>query len=319
VRRRDVIWVLASGLVASAPFQVCAQQAIPTVGVVYPTTTRSPGPGILLLSLKEFGWEDGHNCHVLYRFAEGHVDRFPALVNELVEQKVNVIIVFSELGIQAAQHATTTIPIVAVASDMVKHELAASVARPGGNLTGVNVLAEELNVKRLEILHEAIPGAKRIGTLIDPRLPPQPKLEMAAQQLGLDLVMITARSPEEVSRELGVLESAHFEAFNVLDGPLATAMRENITERLNRARVPAIYAWPEIAEQGGLLGYGARLRVYFRQMARLVSRILDGARPQDLPIEQPDRYDLTVNLKTAKMLGVTMPPSILARADEVVE
>jgi len=180
--------VLVSELVATAPFQVRAQHAIPTVGVVSPASSATTRvPEFFLPAMKEFGWEDGRNCR------------------------------------------------------------------------------------------------------------------------------------EEVSRELAALESAHLDAFNVLDGPLAAAMRESIAESLNRGRLPAIYAWPEIAEQGGLLGYGARLRVYLRQMARLVSKILDGARPQDLPIEQPDRYDLTVNLKTAKTLGLTMPLSILARADEVIE
>jgi putative tryptophan/tyrosine transport system substrate-binding protein len=195
------------------------------------------------------------------------------------------------------------------------------VARPGGNLTGVNILAEDLNIKRLQILHEAVPGARRIGTLVDPRLPPQPSLDTAAHELDVDLVPVIATDPDDVISGLDALESAHVDAVNVLDGPLAAAVRESIMERLNRAHLPAIYAWPEMAKQGGLLAYGASLKVQFGQIARLVSRILQGTRPrpQDLPIEQPDRYDLVINLKTAKALGLTVPLSILARADEVIE
>jgi putative tryptophan/tyrosine transport system substrate-binding protein len=149
--------------------------------------------------------------------ADGRIDRIPALVDELVSQQANVLVVFSEPAIEAAQRATTSIPILATASDMVRSELAASVARPGGNITGINIVAEELNIKRLEILHEAVAGARRIGTIIDPRLPLQPKLETAAHQLDLDLISVTARNPEEITRGLDVLDSAHVDADNVLD------------------------------------------------------------------------------------------------------
>ena len=202
---------------------------------------------------------------------------------------------------------------------MVRSELAASVAKPGGNITGINIVAEDLNIKRLEILHEPVAGARRIGTLVDPRLPPQQKLETAARQLGLDLISVTVSDPEEITGGLDMLASVHVGAVNVLDSPLIYAARASIIERLKGLHLPASYAWPEIAEEGGFLGYGARLRVYFRQMVRLVSRILSGGRPQDLPIEQPGRYDLVVNLKTAQTLGLTIPGSILARADEIIE
>jgi ABC-type uncharacterized transport system substrate-binding protein len=146
-----------------------------------------------------------------------------------------------------------------------------------------------------------------------------PREQNWTQLLDLDLIPVTARNPEEVTRGLDMLDSAHVDAVNAVDGPLMYGAHASIVERLIRIRLPAIYPWPEIAEEGGLLSYGSRLEVQFRQMARLVSRILGGARPEDLPIEQPDRYDLAVNLKTAKTLGLTVPPSILARADEVVE
>jgi putative ABC transport system substrate-binding protein len=270
--------------------------------------------------MKELGWDDGRNCRVILRYAEGHIERFPTLIDELVAQQVNVIVVFSDPGIQAALRATTTIPIVATASDMVKSGLAVSLAKPGGNLTGINVLAHELDVKRLEILHEAVVGAKRIGTLADGRMPSgQFELDVAARRLGVDLVLVTPRSPEEVISGLEVLESAHINAVNVLDSPMIFAMRTSIIERLNAAHLPAIFAWPETARLGGLLAYGASIKNELQQIARLVSKILHGARPQDLPIEQPDRYDLVINLNTSKALGLTVPPSLLARADEVIE
>jgi putative tryptophan/tyrosine transport system substrate-binding protein len=200
VRRLHFLWALAAGFIAATPFHVCAQQPMPTVGVVFPASSAtSRFPGFFLPSLKEFGWEDGRNCRVIFRWAEARIDRMPAL---------NVLVVFSEPGILAAQRATTTIPIVVTASDMVRNELAASMAKPGGNVTGINLVAEELNIKRLEILHEAVAGARRIGTLVAPCLP-QPKLETAAHQLDLDLIQVNARNPEEVTRRLDILESSH--------------------------------------------------------------------------------------------------------------
>jgi putative tryptophan/tyrosine transport system substrate-binding protein len=292
---------------------------MPVVGVV---SVASPGTsrflGFFLPQMKEFGWENGRNFRVIARFAEGQIDRFAALVDELVAQRVNVIVVFSDQAIQAAQRATATIPIVATASDLVKIGLAASMSKSGSNLTGVNVLAAELGAKRLEILHEAIADARRIGFLGQAEFVFS-ELDAAARQLALDLVRGITRGPDDVTRALDMLESAHVDAINVLDGPVTYATRAKIIEQLNRRHVPAIYPWPEAAEEGGLLGYGSRLEVQFRQIARLVSKILQGTRPQDLPIEECDRYDLVVNLRTARTIGLTVPPSILARADQVIE
>ena len=320
MRRRNFIFALGSSLAVPAPFLVRAQPAIATVGIVSPASPTPNAGEPFLRSMKEQGWEDGRNCRVIVRYAEGHFERFPKLIDELVAQRVNVLVLFSDPAIQAAQRATMTIPIVATANDMITGGLATSMAKPGGNLTGINVLAHALDVKRLEFLHEAVAGARRIGTLADGRMPSgQAELDAAARHLNFDLVLATPRSPEELITSLETLVSAHIDAVNVLDSPMIFAMRTNIIKRLNRARLPAIYAWPETVKLGGLLAYGASVKDQLQQIARLVSKILKGTRPQDLPIEQPDRYELTVNIKTAKTIGLALPPSILARADEVIE
>jgi putative tryptophan/tyrosine transport system substrate-binding protein len=272
-------------------------------------------------SMREFGWEESRNYRVLSRWGEGHIDRFPALIDELIAQRVDVIVVFDEVSIRAAQRATTMTPIVGMAADMVRTGLAASMARPGSNLTGVNLLAGELDAKRLEILHEAAAAARRMGALPlpHPGFDSEPELDVASRDLHLDLVMVKVWRIEELTHGLDMLESTHVDAVNVLASPLVAATLPNTIERLNQARLPAIYEFPEYAERGGLLGHGVSINLASRHVARLVSKILKGARPQDLPIEQPNKIDLAVNLKTAQILGVTVPLSLLARADEVIE
>ena len=271
--------------------------------------------------MKELGWEENRDYRVVFRFAEGHVDRFPVLTEELLAEKVNVIIVFGEAGIKAAQRATNTVPIVGVAADMIRTGLATSMARPDGNLTGVNILAGELDVKRLEILHESVPAAKRIGALAlpDPGFDTVRELEAAARQLNLELLVISVHQMDELASALDALQSARFDAVNVLASPLLLPSRAKLIEGLNRARLPAIYEAPEIAESGGFLGYGARFDFYMRLATRLASNILHGARPEDLPVEQPTQFELVINLKTAKAMGVTVPEAFLVRADKVIE
>jgi putative ABC transport system substrate-binding protein len=320
MRRREFIALVGASV--AWPFAALAQQAMPTVGVLTANSLTTTMFGAVFSKLmKEFGWEENKNYRTLFRYAEGHVDRFPVLTDELLAEKVNVIVALGEAGIQAAQRATKTIPIVGMAADMVRTGLAASMARPGGNLTGVNILAGELNVKRLEILHEAVPAAKRIGALAlpDRGFDTLPELETAARQLGLELVAISVRGVDELAQGFDALQSARVDAVNVLASPVAHAARAGIIEALNRMRLPAIYEFPEIAEQGGFLGYGPRVERGIWQISRLVSKILRGTRPEDLPIEQPDRFELVVNLKTADALGVKVPPTLLVQADKVIE
>jgi putative tryptophan/tyrosine transport system substrate-binding protein len=307
------VWASAAG----------AQQApLPTVGVMSPASPTTTIFGALFPKLmKELGWEENRDYRAVFRFAEGHVERFPVFTEELLAEKVNVIIVFGEVGIKAAQRATKTVPIVGIAADMIRTGLAASMARPGGNLTGVNILAGELDVKRLEILHESVPAAKRIGALAlpDRGFDTVPELEAAARKLNLELLVISVHQMDELAPALDALQSARFDAVNVLASPLLLPNRAKLIEGLNRARLPAIYEALEIADSGGFLGCGARFDFYMRLAARLASKILRGARPEDLPIEQPDRFDLVINLKTADALGITVPSALLVRADKVIE
>jgi putative ABC transport system substrate-binding protein len=322
MRRRKFIALLGS-TATTWPLAVLAQQQpSPTVGVIIAgnrNTSLFPKP--FLQSMRQLGWEQDRNYRPIFVGTEGHNEQYPRFVSDLIAEGANVIVVFGNPGIEAARRATASIPIVAVADDLVQSGFAASMARPGGNITGVSIFGRELNVKRLEILHEAVPATKRIGILADPTgIAVQPQLDHVAHDLHLDLFTVSAGSPEEVARALDALEAAHIDAVNVLSSPVLANVRSLIIERLNGGHLPAIYEWPEAAAEGGLLGYGARFqRAIFPKVAVLVDRVLRGAQPKDLPIEQPEKIDLVVNLKTAKSLGLTIPPSLLAQADEVIE
>jgi putative tryptophan/tyrosine transport system substrate-binding protein len=319
MRRREFIALMGASV--AWPFAARAQQAMPTIGILTSTSPTTTFLRFVPVSLKGFGWEENRNYRTIYRFAEGHMDRMPALADELVAQRVDVIVVATEPGIQAAQRATKTIPIVGMAADLVRTGLAATMARPGGNLTGVNILANEVDVKRLEILHEAVPAARRIGALALPHVSydTRPELEAAARQLDFELVLIAVSDVENLTEGLDALQSARVEAVNVLASPSVTLTRKRIIEGLNRAELPAIYEFSELAEEGGLLSYGVRLELAAEVAARLVSKILRGSRPEDLPIEQPTKFELVINLKTANAMGITVPPALLVRADKVIE
>jgi putative ABC transport system substrate-binding protein len=232
----------------------------------------------------------------------------------------NVIVTFGDPCIRAAQRATDTIPIVGMADDMVGSGLAANLARPGGNTTGVSILASELDTKRLEVLREFAPNVQRIAVLADTStISTRAQLESVARELGVQLVRFEAQRPDEIARALDAIASAQVGAVNVLASPLLYAARGVIIERMRAARLPAIYQWQETAAEGGLLGYGPRIQLCYRQVVSLIDKVLRGAKPADLAIEQPSKIGLSVNLKTASELGIPIPPAILVRADEVIE
>ena len=313
--------VLALSLVA--PVAVEAQQGrVPVIGVI-----RSGSKPINDVFASRFGqdmqalgWEDGRNIRYVFMWADGRDDRFPALAADLVARPVDVIIVSGDPAIRAAQRATSTIPIVGLADDMVGSAFAASMARPGGNTTGVSILAGELDAKRLALLHELVPHARRIGVLADPTtVHTVPQVEKAARDLGIDLVTRHAKNREEIGRALDAMIAARVAAVNVLASPVLDRLRGLIIDRVRQARLPAIYQWPETARDGGLVSYGPRRTPTNQQIARFVDRILKGAKPADLPVEQPTTFELAINLKTAQALHLTIPPSVLGRADEVIE
>jgi putative ABC transport system substrate-binding protein len=205
---------------------------------------------------------------------------------------------------------------------MVGAGLVRSLARPGGNITGVSILAHELNGKRLEILMEAVPGARRIAVLADPKVTQPAELQAlqnAVRGRGIELVIFTAGAPEQIASAMEKAKASGATALNVLTAPLFSFNRRMIIERAAALGLPAIYEWPEMAEEGGLLGYGPRLNLILRQAARLVVKVLRGVKPEDLPVEQPTNFELVINLTTAKALGLTIPESFLLRADKVIE
>jgi putative tryptophan/tyrosine transport system substrate-binding protein len=321
MRRRDLLTLLG-GAAAAWPLTARAQQSrLPVVGVLRPNrrdvleTFAEP----FRRYMKAIGWEDGRNVRFLFVWTDGLSERAPALAGELVKN-VDLIVTFGDPATRAAQHATAAIPIVAMTDDMVGSGLVASLARPGGNTTGVSILASELNVKRLEVLHEFVPQARRIAILADATtISTRAQLASAARDLHVEPVWFKAGSPEELSRALDALTAAKVDAVNVLASPLLNFWRLQIIDWMRDARLAAVYQWPESVEDGGLLAYGPRNLLCYRHVVSLVDKVLRGAKPADLPIEQPTKFELAVNLKTAGAIGMTIPPTLLLRADEVIE
>ena len=313
--------VLALSLLA--PVAVEAQQGrVPVIGVIRngSKTMNEVFASRFGQGMQALGWEDGRNVRYIFMWAEGRDDRFPALAADLVARPVDVIIVFGDPAIRAAQLATSTIPIVGLADDMVGSAFAASMARPGGNITGVSILAGELDAKRLALLHELVPHARRIGVLADPTtVRTVPQVEKVARDLGIDPVIRPVKNREEIGRALDAMIAARVGAVNVLASPVLDLLRGFIIDRVRQARLPAIYQWPETAGDGGLVSYGPRRLLAYQQMTRFVDKILKGAKPADLPIEQPTTFELVINLKTAQALDLTIPPSLLGRADQIIE
>jgi len=320
MRRRDFIALL--GGAAAWPRAAHAQQGrVPLIGVLRP----NPKEAEIFLEpfrryMKAIGWEEGRNVRFLFVFADGRNERMPALADELIAQNVDLIIPFGDPAIRAAQRASQTIQIVAMTDDMVGSGLVANMARPGSNTTGVSILASELDVKRLEILSEFVPKARRIAVLNDPTtISTRAQLASAARNLDIELVWFEAQSPNQIGRALDAVAAAQVQAVNVLASPLLQAARFQIIDRMRDHRLPTIYQWPETAEEGGLLAYGPRILLCYRHVTSLVDKVLRGTRPADLPIEQPSKFELVVNLKTASTLGMTISPALLLRADEVLE
>jgi putative ABC transport system substrate-binding protein len=274
--------------------------------------------------LSEAGYVEGKNLAIEYRWAEGRDDRLPALAIDLVGRKVDVIATAGGPSpTLAAKGATSTIPIVFVSGDPIGDGLVASLARPHGNLTGVSILVVELNPKRLELLSELVPRAGKIALLVNPNNPQTERVmhdvEEAARTKGVQLPVVKARTESEIDAAFASLVQLQAGAVLIQADPVFTGLREAIVMLAARHAVPAIYPLREFAASGGLISYGASLTGSYRLAGGYVGRILSGAKPADLPVQQPTTFELVVNLNTAKALGLTVPPSILSRADEVIE
>jgi putative ABC transport system substrate-binding protein len=274
--------------------------------------------------LSELGWVEGRNLAFELRFAEGELDRLPQLAAELVRVKVDVIVTGSNPGALAAKSATTTIPIVMVTTgDPVQGGLVASLARPGGNVTGVTALGQVLNVKRLELLKEAVPSVKRIAVLTNPASPyTEPFLqesEATARGLGVEVRVLEARGPDDLEKAFEAIINERAEGLMVLVDIMFITHRRRIVELAAKNRLPSIFGERGSVHAGGLMFYGANLPDMYRRAATYVDKILKGVKPADLPVEQPTTFELAINLKTAKALGLDVPWFLQQRADEVIE
>jgi putative ABC transport system substrate-binding protein len=326
-RRDTVLALLAFG---AAPFTALAQQQskIRRVGVLLGGTAAASRYqyDAFVQGLNELGYAEGKNVLIETRWADGKIDRFPALAGELLERKVDVLFAPSGVAAQAAQESSTTTPIVfALAPDPVGQRFGKSLSHPGGNMTGMTSTHGELSAKRVELLIETFPKTKRVAVLffVAPSaagvLEQLAETERAAKRLGVALATEESSRPDDFTRAFASMRKQRPDALIVIENPMFFANRARLAELAAELRVPAIYNVAEYVDSGGLMSYGASYADLIRRAATHVVKILNGAKPGDLPIEQPTRFELVLNLKTAKALGIKIPDSILVRADRVIE
>ncbi len=326
MRRRELMLVLGGATIATRALRA-QQKAMPVLGFLSSAEPGwfAPNVAAFLQGLSESGYVEGQNVSIEYRWAEGRYDRLPVLAADLVGRKVNLIAASGgDRSALAAKNATSTIPIVSViGGDPVAVGLVASLARPDGNLTGLSILTFELTPKRLELLSELVPQARVFALLVNPGNTATERMmrdvEEAARTKGVQLPILKASTESEIDAAFASLVQMQAGALVVAADPLFSSRREQLLALASRDAVPAIYAWRELAAAGGLISYGASIAGLVRQVGIYVGRILKGEKPADLPVEQPTKFELVVNLTTAKALGLTVPQSILARADEVIE
>ena len=325
MRRRDLMMLLG-GTAFMAPVLARAQQKLmPVVGVLTLFPLLPGNVAALRDGLNESGFTDGQNVVIEYRSADNDDQRLPALATELVAGKADVIVAAAgDAPALAAKHATPTIPIVfTTVGDPVEAGLVANLSRPGGNLTGFTVQVDSLEAKRLELVSELVPQARLIALLVNAnRQYAAEQLregEEAAHAKRVQFLGLPVHTGEEIETAFGTLAEHHAEALVVGSDPFFTAMRERLIELTARQRLPTIYFSRRFVDVGGLVSYGADFTALYRQAGTYVGRILTGTKPADLPVQQPSKFELVINLKAAKGLGLTVPQSILARADEIIE
>jgi putative tryptophan/tyrosine transport system substrate-binding protein len=319
-------------LVAGATVMGCRAARAQSAGKVFRIGRLSPLSATadaamiqgLRQGLQDLGWHEGKDFALEFRFADGNLDRLSALVTELVRLEVDVLVTGSDPGARAAQNATRSIPIVMVTTgDPVASGIVDSLARPGGNITGVSSLGQEVSAKGLELIRQALPSVRGVAVLTNPESPyrgPQVRqLGSAAQVLGLQLQILDARNIGEIEAAFAQIDRAHVAALLVPLEALFITHGRRISELALRDRVPVMCGDRRLLAAGGLIGYGASLPHMYRRAATYVDKILKGAKPTDLPIEQPTTFELVINLKTARALGLTIPEVFLALADEVIE
>jgi putative ABC transport system substrate-binding protein len=327
VDRRAFINTLAGALLV-APLAAEGQQAAnsPRLGFLSSSSSERDKPRLtaFLNGLRELGYSEGRNIFIEQRYAGGRFEMLPELAAELVRLKVDILVVSGAPASNAARNATSIIPIVMTdVSDPVGIGLVASLPRPGGNVTGLSDFNAGVVAKRLELLKELVPSVLRVGVLLNPANPSNPlqmKLtQAAAPALGVTLLPLEAKGPEDIDRAFAAMREERTGALLVFGDPMLGSNNRRIVELAAKARLPTTYSRREMADAGGLMSYGAKFTDLSRRAATYVDKILKGAKPGDLPIEQPTKFELVINLKTAKALGLTIPPSLLQRADQVIE
>ncbi len=324
-----LIVALACGMLA-APLAATAQpvEKVRRIGVLA-AASQGDAPAARTWEsfrhmLRDLGWVEGQNVAFEFRFAEGQLERFPALAAELVQLPVDVLVAGGNVASRAAKHATRTIPIVFMTGDPVGEGFVASLAHPEGNITGVGGLVSEVDGKRLELLKETIPNLSRIAVWAKPEVPRHRRvvqdLAVVGRSLGVELHVLELRSPDEFESAFAAMTKAGAGALLLLPDPLVFERHvRDISALALQHRLPTIYPWRRHVEGGGLMSYGPSLPDMYRRAAYYVDRILKGAKPANLPVEQPMKFELVINLRTAKALGLTIPSSILLQADEVIQ
>jgi putative ABC transport system substrate-binding protein len=321
---------IAGAIVFSAtPLAAEAQQAAKIVRIGWLGLNLASAPHLpetFRQGLRDLGYVEGRNLVIEYRDAEGKSERLPALAAELVALKVDVILALGTLQALAAKQATRTLPIVFASGDPVGGGLVTSLARPGGNLTGLSALNTDLVGKGLELLMQTVPGVSRVAALWQPgglgeRMEKDilKEADVAARALGVRLQFVEARGPADFDRAFSEMTRVRAGALDVLPCSMFIAERRRLVDLAAKNRLPAVYPWRDGVDAGGLMSYGANNADLFRRASTYVDKILKGAKPADLPVEQPTKFELVINLKTAKALGLTIPPSVLGRADEIIQ
>jgi putative tryptophan/tyrosine transport system substrate-binding protein len=328
---KSLSWLLTTVLLITAPFAGAQQPTkVPRIGYLSNTdaATDSARAEGIRLALRDLGYIEGQTIAIEYRYAEGRVDRAPELAAELVRLKVDIIVVASgDQWIRAAKNATRTIPIVMMGqgTDPVRAGLVESLARPGGNVTGLTVLARELGGKRLELLKEAVPKLARVAVLYDPANPVslhevKELLPADARALKLTIQPWEIRAVDDFEKVFAALNKQRPDGLYVINaGPLMRPNQKRIAGFALKSRLPSVYSSRGAVEDGGLMSYGADLADSYRRVAYFVDKILKGAKPADLPVEQPTKFELVISLKTAKQIGLTIPPELLARANRLIK
>jgi putative ABC transport system substrate-binding protein len=324
VRRRDFI-TLVGGAAVAWPLAALAQEAGRTyrIGGLSSGPRSSPLMDAMFDEVRRFGFIEGQNLTVYWHQYLKRIDLIPEFAEEFVKAHVDVIFAAGDIAIRAAQRATPTIPILGTTENMVGSGLVKSLARPGGNTTGTSILAADLDGKRQELLIEAVPGLRRMAALADSNSTPSPQLQAlqdAARARNVELSIHRITSAEEITPAIDAAKASGAEALNVLSAPILFSSRQIIMQRVAALHLPAIYQFPEEADEGGFVAYGPRVVQMFRElMARQLVQLLRGVKPADIPIEQPTKFELVINLKTANALNLPVPETLLARADKLIE